>query len=99
MVLETTFAAWFSWLQRPSFGAHAQYADLAFNPVAPRPEADITPGAANTPVDQVRFDGSAIYTYYEHSGAPASSGRALSRSLERLDEAVVPTPMLANACG
>jgi hypothetical protein len=62
---------------------------LALGAVAPEPQAHLAARAANTPSDQVRLDDGFIYPYYEHSGAPASSGRALPRSVERFDEGVL----------
>jgi hypothetical protein len=53
---------------------------------APGPQARGTTLAAQTPALQVRLDGGLVSPCYEHSGAPASSGRAPSQSVERFGE-------------
>ena len=58
-------------------------AHLTLDAVAPGPKARLTVRAAKTALDQVRLDGGLVSPYDEHSGAPASSGRAPSRSVER----------------
>ena len=58
-------------------------AHLALHPMAPRPQTRPASRAADPAAPQIRLDGGPVDTYDEHSGAPASSGRAPSRSVER----------------
>src|SRR6266511_1424459 len=57
--------------------------------MAPRPEDRFAGRAAEAATDQVRLDGGRVDPYDEHSGASASSGRAPSRSVERLSEGLL----------
>ena len=59
---------------------------LTLDAVTPGSEPDLAGRALEAAADQVRLDGGFVSPYDEHSGAPASSGRALSRSVERFGE-------------
>ena len=52
---------------------------LTLDAVTPGSEPDLAGRALEAAADQVRLDGGFVSPYDEHSGAPASSGRALSR--------------------
>lgn len=58
-------------------------AHLALDALAPRAQSRPATGTAEPTASQICLDGSPVDTYDEHSGAPASSGRAPSRSVER----------------
>ena len=53
---------------------------LTFNPVSPGTNAILAVRATDAALDQIRLDGGLVSPYDEHSGAPASLGRAPSRS-------------------
>ena len=59
---------------------------LALNAMSPRPQTRPAPRTRQPAVHQVRLDGDRVDPYDDHSGAPASSGRASSRSVERMSE-------------
>ena len=64
--------------------AALQEAHLTFDPVSPGPQAKLAVRAAEAASDQVRLDGGLVSPYDEHSGAPASLGRAPSRSVQKV---------------
>ena len=69
--------------QAPPLAA-LQVAHLTFNPVSPGTQAKLAVRAAEAASDQIRLDGVLVSPYDEHSGAPASLGRAPSRSVQKV---------------
>jgi hypothetical protein len=55
-------------------------AHVPLDRMPPRPQLRLTVGAAEPPGSELDLDGGGVGPYDEHSGAPASSGRTLSRS-------------------
>src|SRR5665213_2532551 len=70
---------------------------LPINTVPPGPQPRGAIGAGQAPIHQLRLDGGLVSPYDEHSGAPASSGRALSRSVERFGEGALTRSVRAHA--
>jgi hypothetical protein len=63
--------------------AAGQQAHLAIDSVPPGPQAHLATRTAQAATFQIRLDSGLVCPYDKHSGAPASLGRAPSRSVER----------------
>jgi hypothetical protein len=63
--------------------APGQQAHLAIDSVPPGPQAHLATRAAQAATLEFRLDSGLVCPYDKHSGAPASLGRAPSRSVER----------------